>query len=162
MRRTAVSVLLSVLLLSGIAYAAWRFVHSRDARMCTACQRPIHGNSRTLALVEGQKRSYCCPACALSEHVQSGKPVEVISLTDHVTGKPVEPATAYLVYGSSHNSCTHHVQQKASSDKRPLEAHFDRCSPSILAFATRELAAAFARENGGRVLPFGELGAKFH
>jgi hypothetical protein len=162
MRRTAVSVLLSILLLTGIAYAAWRFIHSRDDRMCMACQRPIHGNSRTVASVDGQKGSYCCPACALSEHMQSGRPVEVISLTDHATGKPIEPANAYVVYGSSHNACTHHQPKQASSDKRPLEAHFDRCSPSILAFATRDLAAAFARENGGRVLPFGELAAKFH
>lgn len=161
MRRTAVSVLLSILLVTGIAYAAWRFVHSRDDQMCMACQRPIHGNSRTVASVGGQKGSYCCPACALSEHLQSGKSVEVLSLTDHLTGTKLDPSAAFLVRGSSHNACTHHQQQRASADKRPLETHFDRCSPSILAFATREQAATFVRDNGGRVLPFSELAAKF-
>ncbi|MBL8234408.1 MAG: hypothetical protein JNL98_38275, partial [Bryobacterales bacterium] len=153
--------LFAILVLAGITYAAWRFVHSRDDRMCMACQRPIHGNSRTIALVDGRRGAYCCPACALSEHIQRSKPVDVLSLTDHLTGNKLDPSGAYLVRGSSHNACTHHQQQQASADKRPLETHFDRCAPSILAFATRDQAAAFARDNGGRVVSFEELSSKF-
>ena len=45
--------------------------------------------------------------------------------------------------------------------KRPHAAHFDRCSPSILAFATKEAAAAFAASHGGNVEPFNALAAAY-
>ena len=44
-----------------------------------------------------------------------------------------------------------------SGDKQPMHVHFDRCSPSLLAFAKREAAEAFMREHGGRMVRFSEL-----
>jgi nitrous oxide reductase accessory protein NosL len=48
-----------------------------------------------------------------------------------------------------------------NADKRASDVHYDRCSPSILAFAQRSDAAQFAREHGGEVLRFSELVSAF-
>ena len=61
-----------------LVFSGWRFLQSRDPQLCTVCERPVHGNTRTEAVVGGAARPYCCPACALSEHTQSGLPVEVL------------------------------------------------------------------------------------
>jgi nitrous oxide reductase accessory protein NosL len=44
---------------------------------------------------------------------------------------------------------------------RPADVQYDRCSPSLLAFAQRIEAVQFVREHGGQVLPFKESGNRF-
>jgi hypothetical protein len=76
-----------------------------------------------------------------------------------VADAPV-PDTAYLVKGSDVNMCvaSHEI---IDADKRAADAHYDRCVPSLLAFAQRSEAADFAREHGGQVLAFKDAAAAF-
>ena len=142
----------ALILVSGLSYAGWRYLQTRD-HTCAACLRPVHLNTVTTALVNGKTRHYCCPACAMSDRHQTGANVQVTSLTEYTTGATIQPQSAFLVRGSDRNSCTHH-QAPIGPDKQPVQTHFDRCSPSLLAFSSREKAAAFAREHGGKVIPF--------
>ena len=48
-----------------------------------------------------------------------------------------------------------------NADKRAADAHYDRCVPSLLAFAQRSEAADFAREHGGQVLAFKDAATAF-
>lgn len=149
-----------IFVIAGATFGSWKFVSHRADSFCAACQRPIHEHARTVASVGGEKMSYCCPACALSEHRQSGKPVEVLTLTDQETGKHISPKQAYIVRGSDVNSCSGHSAH-IGLDKRPLATQFDRCSPSMLAFASAASAARFANEHGGEVIPFEKLAAEY-
>lgn len=149
----------ALVLLSGLSYAGWRYVHAREQN-CAACLRPVHLNTATKALVNGKPKEYCCPACAMSDRKQTGLDVKVLSLTEYTTGAVLHPETAFIVRGSDRNSCTHHEAPRGM-DKQPVQAHFDRCSPSLLAFSTRDRAAAFAREHGGKVMPFADVDALF-
>jgi nitrous oxide reductase accessory protein NosL len=45
-------------------------------------------------------------------------------------------------------------------DNQPLEAHFDRCTPSVLAFRDQPAATAFAGGHGGRVVKFSDFAAE--
>jgi nitrous oxide reductase accessory protein NosL len=54
-----------------------------------------------------------------------------------------------------------HTHEIIDAEKRPADLQYDRCSPSLIAFARRDEAAAFARRNGGEVLPFREVAAAF-
>ncbi len=143
-----------------LAYSGWRYFEAREHHSCSACARPIHEHMRTIATVDGKVGDYCCPACALSEHQQAGKPVQVTKLTDFLTGKPLEPQTAYVVRDSNVNPCARH-ELAVTSDKQPMHTHFDRCSPSLLAFQDAEGARAFAAERGGQVLRFADLATRF-
>jgi hypothetical protein len=150
----------AVLVLGGLGYSAWRYVAARESHICKACTRTVHEHSQVLALVDGKRGAYCCPACALSEHLQSGRPVEVIELTDHLTGRKLEPAAAFVVRSSDINPCLQH-QPAVTPDKQPLHAHFDRCSPSILAFVSGAAAREFSRQHGGQVLRFADLASEY-
>jgi len=46
-------------------------------------------------------------------------------------------------------------------DKRVADVAYDRCAPSLLAFATEMEAASFAGEHGGEVLPFKDVASAF-
>jgi hypothetical protein len=74
--------------LAGLGYSAWRFVSERSGQSCQACARPVYAHMKTVAILDGKRATYCCPACALSAHQQSGKPVQVVELTDYPTITP--------------------------------------------------------------------------
>lgn len=157
--RRTVTVLAAVLAICGMSYAAWRYAAERSHRNCRACERPVHEHSRTVGLLDGKRAHYCCPACAISESRQLGKTVKVVELTDHASGKALDPAGAWIVRDSDMNHCLRHTPA-ISPDKQPMQTLYDRCSPSLLAFASRREADAFARSHGGRVLAFPAMEAE--
>lgn len=146
--------------IGGLGYTAFKVYRGSQAEQCFACQRPIHAHSRTVAIDKGRARVFCCPACALSEHEQEGKPVRVTELTDYLTGAKLAPSGAFILKGSDVNMCAH-THELIDADKRPADVQYDRCSPSLLAFGRREDAVEFARTHGGEVLPFSEIVSAF-
>ena len=159
-RRTWFLALVVVILAVALSYVGLKAFRASSAEECYACRRLIHAHSRTVVLVNGHARLFCCPACALSEHEQEGKPVKVTQLTSVLTGATLLPDSAYMVKGSDVNMCatTHGIM---TADKRPADVHYDRCAPSLLAFARRSEAVEFVREHGGEVLPFKEVATAF-
>lgn len=146
--------------LGAVAYAAWHYVSERSNHSCHACARPVHAHSKTVAVVDGKKSTYCCPACALSEHQQSGKPVQVVELTDHVGGGALKPENSYIVRNSDVNHCMQH-RPAVDENKQPLAVHYDRCAPSVIAFRNATTAGEFAKAHGGQVLKFSDFASEF-
>ena len=143
-----------------LGYAGLRTFRSGDMAECYACKRPIHDHSKTAAFADGRSRLFCCPACALSQHEQSGKPVTITRLTSFFTGEPLAPQNAYVVRGSDVNMC---IRDRGiiDADKQPAPLRFDRCAPSLYAFAQLSEASLFARQHGGEVMLFREAEAAF-
>jgi hypothetical protein len=111
-------------------------------------------------MVDGRARTFCCPACALSEHEQEGRPIRITELTAFLTGEKLSPAEAFIVKGSDVNMC---AQTRAVIDdqKRPADLHYDRCSPSMVTFMQKSEALQFASHHGGQVLPFTEIASAY-
>ena len=130
----------------GLGYAAWRMTGSSQVVACEACGRAIHASMRTVAFVGDKREVFCCPTCALSAGTQTHKPVRFGQLADYETGHPLRPADAYAVEGSDLIPC--------------VRSHFDRCTPSIIAFGNQTSAERFASEHGGEVDKFLQLVAK--
>ena len=158
--RRRIGVLIVVALAIGIGYAALRVYSGSRQEQCYACQRSVHAHMRTIAIVNGRPRVVCCPACALSEHLQEGKPIQITELTAFLTGAKLKPATAFVVKGSDVNICAQ-TRGPIDVDKRPAEVHYDRCAPSLLAFGQRGEAAEFTRMHGGKVLRFSDITSTF-
>lgn len=152
------------LILIGTMLAVGIFVYMTvvrpTARACDACGRPIHAETKSVGLVEGREYVFCCPTCGVADHLQSGKRIQMTLLSDYHSARPLRPADAFIVEGSGVNHC---MMVRAITDhaKQTIPVDFDRCSPSMISFASRESAEAFAREQGGRVLTFGELEAAY-
>ena len=149
----------AIVVLAGLGYSAWYLVKERSAQSCKACMRPIHAHMKTVAVVDGKRTNYCCPACALSEHQQSGKPVQVVELTDYLGSGSLKPESSFVVRNSDVSPCPQQ-HPAVGENSQPLESHFDRCTPSVLAFRDREAAAAFAAEHGGQVVRFSDFASE--
>lgn len=149
-----------MLLLAILGYAGWRTFSYSNADECYACKRPIHAHSKTVALADGRSRLFCCPACALSQHQQIGKPISITQLTSFLTGSALSPDNAYVVRASDVNMCER-TKELVNADKRGSDLRYDRCAPSLIAFAERSDAVQFAREHGGEVMPFSQAAAAF-
>src|SRR5512143_1842993 len=150
---------LLVLRITAIAVGScvWFWWTAPTAGYCPICQRHEHGDSvvKLQATGEGVIEA-CCLSCALRYGRQTSKPVTILSVTNHETGKPLAPDTATFVVGSDVSPCTHNKEQLRIEDAA-LPVHWDRCLPSILAFASREAADAFYAQHGGRLRSFHEL-----
>jgi len=77
-----------------------------------------------------------------------------------MSGAKLSPNDAYVVKGSDVNMCAQ-AHEIIDADKRPADVHYDRCAPSLLAFAQEREAIQFSREHGGTVLPFREVAASY-
>ncbi len=159
-QKSIIASIVAILALAGLGYSAWHFVKERSAQSCKACTRPVHSHMKTVASLDGKREVYCCPACALSEHQQSGKQGQVVELTDYLSNGQVNPAGGFVVRNSDVNPCLQH-HPAVGENNQPLEAHFDRCSPSVLAFQDQKAARAFASEHGGQVARFSAFAAEF-
>lgn len=145
-----------ILLLGAVAVAGalaagyWSVFRDRP-QLCAACHR--HINNRSLALVEvsGEVEPVCCVRCGLTVERQEHLTVRLLEVRDYSTGNRLEPDSAYYVRGSRVMLCEHH-EALMDPAMRPYDVMFDRCMPSVFAFAREEDAAAFASSNGGSVL----------
>jgi hypothetical protein len=147
-----------------LGYTAWRLNSPSDTTVCELSGRPIHANMRTIAYIGKDRKVLCCPTCALSAGAQTHLPVRFEQLSDYETGRTLRPQDAFAVEGSgvipcerSHDAMT---TEMLNQDGQPVPVVFDRCSPSILAFASRASAERFASEYGGTVGAFLEIVAK--
>lgn len=156
--RPIIVAILAIAFISAAGLGAWTYVRAREKHDCAACKRPIHQHSLTTAIVNGKQSGYCCPACALSDRLHFGARVRVTSLTDHNTGDRVAPDRAWVVRGSDLNMCAR-MASEPRPDKHRMEAHYDRCSPGLVAFSTESAAASFVREHGGQIVRFATLTA---
>ena len=143
----------------GLIYTAWQWREGSRSDNCRVCRRQLHAGSQVVALQEGRKEAFCCPTCAVTFGRQAGQAVTVVEVTDFETGSRIAPADAYAVQGSDVNLCRQHPVL-TDSQKQPASMQFDRCSPSVLAFSSRQAAETFSREHGGRLLSFGALPLK--
>src|ERR1700724_73777 len=100
LRRVWFAGVVHVLAVLILGYAGWKSFAHADAYQCYACERQIHAQSRTVAFIDGRLRLFCCPACALSQCRQTGKPIRITQLTAFLTGKALSPDNAYVVRGS--------------------------------------------------------------
>ena len=163
MQRNSVTVGVVVVVALGLVlgYVGRQMLDSERDQTCAACGRPVHSHAKVVGLVDEDPRTFCCAACVLMDHRQTGRKIEVVELTDYSTHTVVEPEEAFLVVGSRVNHCLRNEplldQHRAAS-----RLEFDRCSPSVLAFSSEAEARGFVAKNGGRLSTFEELAASTH
>ena len=147
---------LSAFVLLALAAGGYWLLRRTEPDICRICQREIHAQSRAIVEMDGKRERVCCVRCELTLEVQQHKPVRLMEVTDYASTKPLSPAAAYFVEGSRIVLCEKH-EPLLDETKQPHPRVFDRCEPSLYAFARREDAEAFARENGGFVLRLADV-----
>ncbi len=143
-------------LLIGLAAGAWYELQTRPPAFCEISGRAIHPHTATIVLVDGKKLHTCCPRCPLTLAGQTGKSVRIIEVTDYISGRRLKPSEAYFVDGSQVDMCSA-PRLRSDESRTPYERLFDRCSPSVMAFASEEEARKFANQYGGSVKRLDDL-----
>ncbi len=146
--RAIVAAVSGIVLVGALAAGVWYMLVDRPPAVCQVCHRPIHRTTETVAEENGRKLYACCPRCAITLAAQTGRHVKLIRVTDFDTRRGLDPASAYYVEGSQVNMCSS-PQVMSGQEQTPYERAFDRCSPSVIAFATADEASAFMAKNGG-------------
>jgi len=129
------------------------------AARCAMCHREECRNlAFTIHLTDGSKVDMCCPRCALRYLARENPDVARLEVRDFATAKRLDARTATFVEGSDVHPCSA-SHEGPPKDERGccLAPVYDRCLPSVLAFADRGTAEAFARQHGGFVKPFDAL-----
>lgn len=151
------TVILSIFILVAMAAGGYWLLRETKPNTCPICARNIHPHSSAVVLIDNKPVRVCCIRCGITHNFQVGKPGEVIEVTDFVSDKPIKPADSFYVEGSQVSMCDPHDASLVGQTKHPYGRIFDRCEPSTYAFARREDAEAFARQNGGKLLTWEEL-----
>jgi len=137
-----ISILLSLLIASTLACA-------RQPESCWVCKREIHSQVRArLTLSDGKEVHACCPRCALHYQEEPGHTAASIIVTNYSTGKTLPFERAFFVEGSDETPCVHHPNVMDDTHM-PMQACYDRCMPSLIAFGTATQARAFLSDHGG-------------
>lgn len=157
--RTTIAAAVGLALVAGLVLGAWWAVSVRPPAFCEISGRSIHANMHTLARVDGDKLHACCPRCPLTLAAQTGKPVELIQVTDYASGSRLAAADAWFVAGSRVEMCAS-PQVKYDAAHTPYARVFDRCTPSLVAFAREQDARAFMAKFGGSLKRLDEVMAE--
>jgi hypothetical protein len=129
--------------------------------LCWVCQREITPRVRvTLSLEDGRKVHACCPRCAVHYTEGSGPPVRTIEVSDYASRATIDLRQAFFVEASDETPCLEHHHPVTDPGGAPMQVCYDRCMPSLIAFASREGAAAFQAEHGGTLVPPGGLAGR--
>ena len=139
------------LLLVGLAATGYWLIRHGGHEECNVCRREIHAQSRAVVEVNGQREALCCARCALTLARQRGKSVRLLEVADYSSERALRPEDAFYVEGSRVVLCAKH-EPMLDPTKHAMERVFDRCEPSLYAFARRAEADRFAQQNGGTVL----------
>jgi hypothetical protein len=123
----------------------------REPAKCEVCQRMIDSQTAFSVMIEGRKVWACCPRCWLTFIRTSHGTAEQPTATDYVGGKMLPAEKCVFVEGSALTPCCG-PGTMVGMEKTPAMACFDRCYPSVIAFAKPEEALAFTKEHGGKII----------
>ncbi|HXV77742.1 MAG TPA: hypothetical protein VD788_15620 [Candidatus Polarisedimenticolaceae bacterium] len=128
-------------------------------RSCSQCGREECKNLAFSVVSPGHVERTCCPRCGLRYLRETEPRVTRLEVRSFDDGAALDARTAFYVEASDVHPCAHPAGSTPPVDERGccLKAVYDRCEPSLVAFATRRDAERFAGEHGGFVRSWSDL-----
>jgi hypothetical protein len=136
--------------------SAWYLTQDEPPQYCQLSGRLIHPHMLTVVRVQGKKLYACCARCALTNERQTGIHVEVVQVTDYISGRRIDARKAWFVDGSHREPCASPAM-KPDAEGTPSMRMFDRCSPSLIAFSRQDQALNFITANSGKLTTLNDL-----
>ena len=145
----------AVVVALGAYYLRSRVEEEKPAQ-CEVCHRPIMPGTDFSVSVDGHEVHYCCPRCWVTSLRTQGEKYQRPLATDYVSGKTIPAGQCVYVEGSDVAPCCD-PHMTRGKDNVPAVLCYDRCSPSVIAFASSDEALRFTEEHGGTIIPFETL-----
>ena len=130
------------------------------AKTCAVCQRDeCKAMAFRITLESGKTLETCCPRCGL--HCLAGVKTapRQVQATDFSSGKWIDARQAVYVSGSDAPGCAKPETRRDAQGCCMMKA-YDRCLPSLVAFADKAVAVDFQKQHGGEVMAFQQLSTK--
>jgi hypothetical protein len=137
-----------------LGYFVWTGRIAGGKPVCAVCKRVINAEtSFRIVRRDGTIEAVCCPRCGLAAVIQNGG--RVLDAVDFTTRKRIRAAEAIYLEGSDiMECCTNNGFRSDAGSYQDIE--YDRCMPSLLAFARREDAEAVRQKHGGTIISLEE------
>jgi len=130
---------------------------SRARESCPVCQREeCKGFAFRVTLADGKTVSACCPRCGLQYLRSSNQQARALTATDFSTGQWIDATKAVYVSGSDVSHCAMNETRRDAYGCCYFKG-YDRCEPSLIAFASKEQAESFLKQHGGKLLGYDNL-----
>jgi hypothetical protein len=143
-----------VLAVAGLSYFAYLKIVPAQPAACQICDRHIPKQTAyTLETKTGTVKA-CCPACAMHYALHHPGEVREAWATDFNSGRMIPAKTAYYDGGGDVQYCTAHMPPVERGPQGVSERVYDRCLPTLVAFASRDEAEAYRQKHGGRVVTY--------
>lgn len=106
---------------------------------------------------DGGVQKTCCPRCASHAVAEAGdRDVSRLFARDFATGREIDARAAVFVDGSDFEHCSVPKEDRSAPGCCRVLA-YDRCLPSLIAFASPDDADRFMHEHGGTLRSFDDL-----
>ena len=132
----------------------------RGPKTCAICQRDeCKGMAFRVTLESGKTVETCCPRCGLHYLEVNHQQARALEATDFATGHWVDATNAVFVSDSDMHPC---AEMNAMRDAQGccMMKTYDRCLPSLVAFADKDQATTFQKAHGGQIITFQSISAK--
>jgi hypothetical protein len=138
------------------ALVVYRWVGPQRPALCQVCDRVI--SKQTAFRVDTSSRAVraCCPACAMHYMLHHPDEVRKAWATDFNSGRAIPATSAYYDEGGDVQYCTRHKPPVERGTEGVSQRVYDRCLPTLVAFATRDEAEAYRQKHGGHVVTYDE------
>jgi len=133
---------------------------ARSQHVCAVCNRgECKGMAFRMTLEGGKTIETCCPRCGLhyleANHVTAHR----MEATDFATGGWVDATRAVYVSDSDVHPCAT-LETRRDPQGCCMTKAYDRCLPSLVAFATKDEAGAFQKDHGGQMISYEQIARK--
>lgn len=137
-----------------LGYFVWAGKIAGGKPVCGVCKRVIHTEtSFKIVQSDGSMKATCCPRCGLTAIIQNGG--RATEAVDFSSKKRIGAAEAIYLEGSDIMECCTDTGFRADEGAYQ-KMEYDRCMPSLLAFARREDAETVRQKHGGQIISFEE------
>lgn len=132
---------------------------SRGGKVCAVCQREeCKAMAFRMTLDNGKTIETCCPRCGL-HYIESNKQhAGALEATDFATGYWLDATRAVFVSGSDMRPCAM-PESRRDAQGCCMYLQYDRCLPSLVAFADKPAAVEFQKQHGGEIVALDKLAA---
>jgi hypothetical protein len=153
-KRTLVLAVVAALAVLGLVYAQRA---SQAPGACDFCQRSVcQGTAYTVHLSFGRTKHACCPRCGIQFEKEHPGTARRTTVKDFATGKELRAQDAVFVEGSDFSHCKMGMMAR-DQEGASFTVCYDRCMPSVVAFADRKGAEEFESAHGGKLISFDQL-----
>jgi hypothetical protein len=137
-----------------VGYYVWTGRIAGGQPLCEVCKRVMHPEtSFRITAANGAIKATCCPRCGLTSVIKTGG--KVLDAVDFSSRRRIAAVDAIYLEGSDIMECCSTTGFRADEGSYQ-EIDYDRCMPSLLAFARREDAEAVRQKHGGNIISFEE------